>query len=135
MTHVTLEQLLANARAAVEARQRAKAKVQQAASVRLREVGLLEWPLDDRRYWQPFAARHIYERQVCDCCQGETMTFHQELVGFQHTKLRDCRRWLRYRGEALSGDLPTETEVIETLVPRCWDCQTVDRLLRTLWHK
>jgi len=130
---LTLEGLLAAARQAIAARAKSKAAAQQAGTIRRQEIGNLEWPIDNRAYWTPFEIRIIYERQVCECCEGDQMSVHQELVGFQSTKVAGARRWLRYRGEAIENQLPTSCEIIERHVPQCWQCHTLERHLDNLW--
>lgn len=128
-----LQRLLLRTREAIKARERAKEAIKSAAAARRLEVSDLDWPVDDPDHWQPFRCRHLYERQLCDCCGGESVVFHQELTGFRAIHRPTTIRWLRHRGEAFDHSLPVECEIFERRIPRCWDCQTLDRLTEHLW--
>lgn len=129
----TLESLKVLAKQLAVRKQASKEAAQAQARARGIEIGSLEWPIDNSQYWTPFEIRLVYERQVCESCELDTMTFAQELVGFQSTKVAGARRWLRGRGEALEATLPTSCEIIERKIPQCWQCHTLEKHLDTLW--
>lgn len=85
--------------------------------------------------WYGVGIHRIYEIQTCDCCKGRQVLFDGDRVELRHRLDRSARRWVRERGEAFDGSLPVKVDVVERVIPECWDCFSVERHLTHLFTK
>lgn len=134
MGNVTLESLLTRikkevAQKAVESeKKKAEAKAERAR----RSEPMSIYERED--LWIPKAIHREYELQLCDCCKGEKTVFNCEKVELHHKVDRSARRWIRERGEGMD-DLPLTVTVSERVIPECFDCHTVGKMLQHLFKK
>lgn len=131
-TPITLESLTARIKkeVAAKAQQSERRKLEAREERKRREAAPSIYERED--LWFPVAIHREYEVQLCDCCKQEQTVFNRDKVELHHRHDRSARRWLHERGETMSA-LPIRIEILERVIPECFTCLTLGKILNHLW--
>ena len=131
---ITLEGLAARIKLQVAAKEKKNDKVKLMAKLKRQELYPGGEPTTYQREenWYPVSILREYEIQTCDCCKRENVHFAGDRVELRHKTDRSARRWIRERGE-LFESLPQRVQILERVVPECWDCYTLGKKLSNLF--
>lgn len=137
-TPATLESLLVRVKkeVAIKAQLSEQKKKEAAEEIQRRKQQPDVYQRED--LWSAIKIVREYEVQVCACCKLETTIFAGERIVLRHKTDRFAQRtvlvqpnsrWFGYKGES-PLELPLEIVFPERVIPECFGCYTVGRMLQ-----